>query len=385
MIPYQVARSNAVAALKQMTGPELFAEIKAEFPPREFFNGMPIRFIDFPSEKTIERYGVMYNSWIKNCRTDPNLIPNANTFNSQKAAVIFSLRSMFNGLLIRYHKLKVEYESKPAEILRNLQTVYRMLQQIKAMNFVAFCNWHKAATNPGKELTVLPSGALSKKRTVVHLPEDFQRTLFQYPFREELDRAITAIGLLGGVRCAEFKTGIIIERETESTIQLTVPCAKSKGGSVRFRSVRFQIGNDLWSKYLETCVPQIGDRISVHKTADQVSDLGRRLGKFLKIPGKHNFSFYTLRHHFIAAMRKQGLDPGKIALLAGHVSLNSQYRYGADSRKCNLRLVQISLTAEQKAAAESIKSASSQYKYQSVVRAVDERDSNQSSDRPTGH
>lgn len=378
MIPYQVARSNAVAAMKQMTESELFAEIKAEFPPREFFNGVPIRFIDFPSEKTIKRYGGMYNSWIQNSRTDPNLIPNANTFNSHKAAVIFSLRSKFNELLIRYHKFKVEYESKPAEIQRDLQIDYRMLQQIKAMNFVAFCNWHKAATNPGKELTVLPSGALSKKRTVVHLPEDFQRTLFQYPYSQEIDRTITAIGLLGGVRCAEVEMGIMIGRENESTIQLTVPCAKDRRASVRYRFVRFQVGNDLWSKHLETCVPQIGDQVLVKKTADQVSDLGRRLGKFLKIPGKHNFSFYTLRHHFIAAMRRQGLDPGEIALLAGHISLNSQYRYGADSRKCKVRLIQISLTAEQNAAAESIKSASSQYKYQSVDHVVAERDSNQS-------
>lgn len=384
MISFRIAEAMARTAMKPVTAPELFAEIGSAYRPTAYSNGIPISFINSPSEKTIKRYNTAASHWFQNYKIDPGRKLNKNTYNSLKAAVVYYFDSRFNRLLIGYQRSALAYESVSTDILNDLQLIFRIVQQIKAMNFKAFRDWLKAYTCSVSDPPVLPNGALSKKNTVSNLDENFQEVLLEFPFASELEREITAIGILAGARCVEFEPGIMIYRKSEDSIDVCIKCAKERKSSCRVRIVNLGV-NDTWSKYLSTRVPNVGDQYWVDGTARGVSDLGLRLGDFLKIPGKHKFSFYTLRHNFIAGLRGQGFDPGQVALLAGHKALGSQYSYGTNDKRYKGRITKVSLTDAQKTAAESIKSESSQYRYRLAGFMNEIRDGNHSTDRPENY
>lgn len=371
MISYLVAKNEAASSVLPLSGPELFAEISATFPVRKFTDGVPTAYIDHPSPKTCARYLKRATHWLRSYPPDPAQSLNEYTFNATKAAAVYFFRSKFDGLLLGYLKAKQAYEDAPPDLLIELQKIFRTLKVIEALNFARYSTWCTSIHGAALGQLVVPKGSTSKRRTVVCLPKDFQSILFDATSSDNMNRTVTAISLLTGARSAEIELAVVIRRKSLSCIELSIPCAKDRSPTGRVRTVNFLI-SDPWSEHLSGYVPQIGDEFTVQKSAKSVSDLGRRLNRFLGMPSDRKFSFYTLRHHFVASLRQQGLHPGEVALLAGHQCLDSQYSYGTTNKHHKSKVIPVLLTAAQKIQANEILSASSQYSYRQGNSANDE-------------
>jgi integrase len=164
----------------------------------------------------------------------------------------------------------------------------------------------------------------SKRRSLARLPEDWQaRVVGQL---KEEDRLPAVVLALTGCRPAEFRTGVLLEREGDD-LKATILGAKvselTDGGQAE-RVLVFD-GQDVFARWLLDLVDQGGGRIGA---AGDLSAWRKRFSRAAARAGFKGISPYSLRHQFSSDQKEGHGNNDRLSQALGHASERSRQHYG---------------------------------------------------------